>query len=205
MAIETPPLATGPPDRPPDKNPARRWPWFIALLVLGLVTAAVAFVVTEPSDDKTVESTTGAMTPAAVSDEVLIKAYLDAFTASDAIATNPKASLNDASLDAVISEPLLGFMRHQLAEFRTQGLVYEPGGLAHANTHVVEKGSDRAVLRSCLIEKGYATLNGERRPAPGPPGNRTAIEAVAVRDASSGVWKISSRYPNHGGRECEAA
>ena len=203
MAIETPPLATGPSDLPPGEKPPRRWPWFIGLLVLGLVTAAVAFVVTEPSDDKTVEA--GSTAPAAVGDDVLIKAYLDAFAASDAIATNPKASPNDPSLDAVISEPLLGFIRHQLAGFRTQGLVYEPGGLTHANTHVVEKGSDRAVLRSCLIEKGYATLNGERRPAPGLPGNRTALEAIAVRDGASGVWKISSRYPNGGGRECDAA
>ncbi len=207
MAIETPPLATGPSDLPPGEKPPRRWPWFIGLLVLGLVTAAITFVVTEESDDKTAESTTNVTTaaPPGPPDAVLTKAYLDAYAATDAIATNGKASPNDPSLEAVIAEPLLAFVRHQLVGFRTQGLVYEPGGLAHVNTHVVEKGSDRAVLRSCLIEKGYATLNGERRAAPGPPGNRTAMEAIAVRDAGSGVWKISSRYPNSGGRECDAA
>jgi hypothetical protein len=202
MAIETSPLATGPSDRPPGRNAPRRWPWLLGLLILALVTAAIAFVVTEPSGDKTVEAGSAAAT---VSDDVLVNAYVAAFLASDAIATNPKVSPNDPSLDAVVSEPLLGFVRSQLAGFRSQGLVYEPGGLAHSNTHVVEKGSDRAVLRSCLVEKGYATVNGERRPAPGPPGTRTAMEAIAVRDAASGVWKISSRYPNSGGRECDGA
>lgn len=83
MAIETPPLATGPSDLPPGEKPPRRWPWFIGLLVLGLVTAAVALVVTRPSEDKTVRSTTNATTAATgPSDTELIKTYQDASLAT---------------------------------------------------------------------------------------------------------------------------
>ena len=202
MALETPPVTSGPGDLPPGGRPPRRWPWGIALVVLALAAGAIAFVVTEPSEDKVVESTT-ATTAATVSDGVLIKAYEDAFAATEAIATNPKVSLNDPSLERAITEPLLSFARRQFADVRAQGIVYEPGGISHAGTHVVEKGADRAVLRSCLIEKGYALQNGERRPAPGPPGKRTPMEAIAVRDGATDTWKISSRFPKDGGRECD--
>lgn len=200
MAIETPPLTTGP-DLPPGGRPPRRWPWAIALAVLVLVASAITFVVTEPSEDKVVDSTTA--TAATVSDAVLIKAYEDAFAATEAIATNPKVSLNDPIMERAITEPLLSFARRQFADVRAQGIVYEPGGISHASTHVVEKGADRAVLRSCLIEKGYALQNGERRPAPGPPGKRTSMEAIAVRDGATDTWKISSRFPKDGGGECD--
>ena len=202
MAIETPPLATGPSDLPPGEKPPRRWPWFIGLLVLGLVTAAIAFVVTEPSDDKTVESTTNAT--ATPTDGELIKAYEAASAATDRALENLKAGPDDPGLASTMTEPLLNYVRHQVSDLHGKGIYYEPGGITNANIRVVERDADRAVLRLCEIDRSYGyNAKGERLAAPGLPGKRRAMEAIAVRDSTSGVWKISSRYPNDGGRECD--
>jgi hypothetical protein len=198
MAIETP-LATGPSDLPPGEKPPRRWPWFIGLLVLGLVTAAVALVVTRPSHDKTVESTTAATSEAsAPEDAAIIKAYLDGWAAWDQVTSSLTESTDLFAATAV--DPLLNFLRVQVADLRSKGIYYEKGGITHTNTHVVERSADRALLRDCMLDRTYGyNGKGERLPAPGLPGERTSMEAIALRDPASGVWKISSRYPQQAG------
>ena len=169
------------------------------------MTAAVALVVTRPSDDKTVESTTNATTaPAGPSDTELIKAYEDASAATDLAAQNLSIGPDDPFLAATMTDPLLNYVRHQISDLHSKGIYYEPGGITNTNFRVVEKGSDRAVLRLCEIDKSYGyNSKGERLAAPGLPGKRRVMEAIAVRDPVSGVWKISSRYPSDGGRECD--
>jgi hypothetical protein len=202
MAIETPPLTTGPSDRPPDGRPPRRWPWAIALVVLGLVAGAIAFVVTEPSRDKVVESS--ATTAPTVSDAVLIKAYEGAGAATQRAFQNLAIGPDDPALAATMTEPLLNYVRYQITDLHSKGIYYEPGGLTNANFHVVEAGADRAVLRLCETDRSYGyNAKGQRLAAPGMPGVRTAMEAIAVRDSAAGVWKISSRYPKTDGRECD--
>lgn len=212
MAIETPPLTTGP-DLPSGGRPPRRWPWAIALVLLALLAGAVTFVVTEQSDDKTVEATTTPTpdpgltpTPDAVSDAVLIKAYEDAFAATQRAATSLAVGPNDPALGATMADPLLSYIRHQITELHGQGIYYEPGGITNSRFRVVEKGLERAVLRLCETDKSYGyNGKGQRLAAPGLPGKQTAMEAIAVRDATAGVWKISSRFPNPAGAECGAA
>jgi len=208
MAIETPPQAAGPSDLPPDENPPRRWPWMIGLLVLGLVTAAVAVVVTRPEEDKTSALTTDPTAPAVASaDAAIIKAYEDASLATQRAFESLSVGPDDPALSATMTDPLLNYIRHQLVDLHGQGIYYEPGGITNSNFHVVERSADRAVLRLCEHQYGYGyNRKGQRLAAPGLPGERRAMEAIAVRDAASGgVWKISSRYPNDGGRECNGA
>ena len=205
MAIETPPVRSGPGDLPPEGRLPRRWPWGIALVVLALAAGAITFVVTEPSEDKVVDSTT-ATTAAMVSDAVLIKAYQDASAATDRAFNSLAVGPDDPGLAATMAEPLLTYVRHQITELHGQGIYYEPGGITNSNFRVVERGSDRALLRLCEADKSYGyNAKGQRLAAPGLPGKQRAMEAIAVRDAGTGVWKISTRYPNEAGTECGAA
>ena len=202
MAIETPPQTIGPGDLPPRGRPPRRWPWGIALAVLALAAGAITFVVTEPSEDKVVDSTTAAT----VSDTVLIKAYQDASAATDKAMESLAIGPDFPPLAATMAEPLLNYVRHQITELHGQGIYYESGGITNSNFRVVERGSDRAVLRLCETDKSYGyNAKGQRLAAPGLPGKQRAMEAIAVRDAAAGVWKISTRYPNETGTECGAA
>lgn len=205
MAIDTPPVTSEPGDLPSRDRPPRRWPWGIALVVLALVAGAIAFVVTERSEDKVIDSTT-ATTAATVSDGVLIKAYEDAVAATQRAATSLAVGPDDPALAATMADPLLSYIRHQITELHGQGIYYEPGGITNSRFRIVEKGSDRAVLRLCETDKSYGyNGKGERLAAPGLPGKQKAMEAIAVRDATTGIWKISSRFPDPAGAECGAA
>jgi hypothetical protein len=203
MAIDTP-LATGP-GLPPTDKPPRRWPWIVGLLVLGLVTAAITLVVTRPADEDISASTTNSTAPAAANDDaVIVKAYEDASDASSAVLEDLALGPDDPRLEATMAEPLLNYIRHQITDLHGKGIYYEPGGLTHTNFRVVERSEDRAVLRLCQIDKSYGyNALGERLAAPGLPGKNTSMEALLVRDAATGVWRVSSRYPNTGGTECE--
>ena len=206
MAIETPPLATGPSDLPPDEKPPRRWPWFIGLLVLGLVTFAAGLVVVNTGSDETTSASTTDSTAqsAASADAAIIKAYEDASAATDRAMESLSIGPDDPGLAATMTDPLLNYVRHQITDLLGKGIYYEPGGITNANIRVVERSTDRAVLRLCEIDKSYGyNAKGERLAAPGLPGKRRAMEAIAVRDQAAGVWKISSRYPFDGGRECD--
>lgn len=201
MAIDTPPLTTGP--DLPSGGRSRRWPWAIGLVVLVLMAGAITFVVTEPSEDKVVDSTAA---PETVSDTVLIKAYQDAGAATDRAFNSLAVGPDDPALAATMAEPLLNYVRHQITELHGQGIYYEPGGITDINFRIVEKGPERAVLRLCQTDKSYGyNAKGQRLAAPGLPGKQTAMEAIAVRDATTGVWKISSRFPNPAGAECGPA
>ena len=205
MAIETPPVTTETGELPPGSRPPRRWPWGIALVVLALAAGAIAFVVTERPEDKVVDSTT-ATTAATVSDGVLIKAYQDARAATDRAFNSLAVGPDDPALAATMAEPLLNYIRHQITELHGQGIYYEPGGITDSNFRIVEKGPERAVLRLCQTDKSYGyNGKGQRLAAPGLPGKQSAMEAIAVRDATTGIWKISSRFPNPAGAECGAA
>jgi hypothetical protein len=207
MAIETPPLATGPSDLSPHDRPPRHWPWFVGLLVLALVTAGVALLVTRPDDDKTaVAASSTASSSTASGDAAIIKAYIDAGAATDRALENLSVRPDDRSLAATMTDPLLNYVQHQITDLHGQGIYYEPGGITNTNMHVVEYSADRAVLRLCETDKSYGyNAKGERLAAPGLPGKQRAMEAIAVRDPTTDVWKISSRYPNDGGRECAGA
>lgn len=206
MAIETSPLATGPSARPPGQKAPRRWPWMIGLLVLGLVTAGVTLLVTRPGDDKTAVAANSTAPAVSSGDAVIIKAYLDAAAATDRAFSSLTVGPDDAQLPATMAEPLLNYVRHQITDLHSKGIYYEPGGITNTSFRVVERSEERAVLRLCENDKSYGyNGKGQRLAAPGLPGEKRAMEAIALRDSATGVWKISSRYPNDGGRECDGA
>jgi hypothetical protein len=201
MAIDTP-LATGP-SLPPGDKPPRRWPWMVGLLVLGLVTAAIALVVTRPSDGTTPGATVDSTIPVVDEDAVIIQAYEDAQNATIAAFEDLSIGPDYPPLAETMTDPLLNYVRHQITDLHSQGIYYEPDGLTNRNFHVVERDADRAVIRLCENQHGYGYNDqGERQAAPGLPGEDRAMEAIAVRD-TTGVWKISTRYPKTDGKECE--